>query len=167
MAVIATTGVAARLLRAGPKGNFLYLMVRANSKDAKVPRHHWLVLGLGALQVLFLFFAGGARADAIPPDQYACDGLGKQAGDACTTADGMPGRCQVSDGCAKKDLANWDRDASTYPPIVTYSCPKCVPAPDNGACGLAASSPAHRFAPWVIAATFSLLFLLARHRRRR
>jgi hypothetical protein len=119
------------------------------------------------LQLLLLFLASSARADSIPPDQYSCDGLGKQAGDTCTTSDGKVGRCQMSDGCVTKDLAHWDRDASSYPPVVTYSCPKCVPSPDDGACGIATSSPAHRFAPWVLAASFSLLFLFGRHRRRR
>lgn len=123
--------------------------------------------GLGALSLFLLLGAGNARADSLPPDQYECEGLGKKAGDTCTTVEGKAGRCELLDGCTTKDMANWDRDASTYPPIITYACPKCVPSADDGACAIATPSPARRIAPWVLAASFSLLFLFGRHRRRR
>lgn len=127
-------------------------------------KRHAVGLGLCLLSALLLLGAGPVRADSVPPDQYACSG--KQAGDACTTGDGKAGRCQTTDGCVTKDLAHWDRDASTYPPVITYACPQCVPSPDDGGCAIATPSPVHRFGPWVLAASFSLLFLFARRRRR-
>jgi hypothetical protein len=136
-------------------------------EGAKMRGRHCLEWGLRLLTVLLLFGTGEARADAVPPDQYSCDGLGKQAGDACTTADGRPGLCQMSDDCLGKDLAHWDRDASTRPPVTTYACPKCVAVPDDSACSIGSSSPSHRFAPWTLAAAFSLLFLARRHRRQK
>lgn len=39
--------------------------------------------------------------------------------------------------CSKADYFNWDRDASSTPPITTYPCVKCVSASEAGDGGAA------------------------------
>jgi hypothetical protein len=137
----------------------------------------------------FLFvvmFAGSpARADMVPPETQPC--VGKAAGDACVYIGA--GTCQ-NQTCSKLDYANWDRDASSSPPSMTYACVKCIagtstdtgtntntatntntdggappPAKDDGACSIGKQATAKRIAPWLLAGAFSLLFVVARRRR--
>jgi hypothetical protein len=139
-----------------------------------------------------------ARADVAPPETQPC--LSKQAGDACTY-NNASGTC-LDQTCSKIDYANWDRDASSSPPSMTYACVECIvgttatatttttatatttavtntntttktnanggtpPANDDSACSVGKQITAKRVAPWLLAGTFSLLFLFGRRRRR-
>jgi hypothetical protein len=133
---------------------------------------------------LFLFsamlFGASARADVAPPETQPC--VGKAAGDACVYNGN--GTCQMQT-CSKSDYYNWDRDASSSPPITTYDCVKCIVGtttgtstatntnadggtpPSNGdsSCSIGRQGTAKRIAPWLMAGAFSLLFLFGRRRR--
>ncbi len=202
-----------------------------------------LPINLAISLASMLLVAVPARADVVPPDVAPCSS--KQLGNACTY-NSAAGLCQ--DGtCGRLDYANWDRDASTSPPSITYPCLKCVtgsatttitgtttttstvtattsptatdtntatatptstasntdtatnlptdtgtstttgttttsptdtgsntatdtghddpPADDDGACSIGKGITAKRVAPWLLAASFSLLFLFGRRRR--
>lgn len=134
--------------------------------------------------ILFAAMLAGApaRADVAPPETSPC--VGKAAGDACVY--GGAGTCQ-NQTCSKSGYYNWDRDASSSPPITSYACVKCIvgtgtttatdtttntnpdggapPSKDDGACSIGKQATAKRVAPWLLAGAFSLLFLF-RHRRR-
>lgn len=131
-------------------------------------------IALVTLSFALVFFGNAARADVPPPETEPC--VGKQAGDACTY--NGSGTCQ-NQTCSKLDYANWDQDASSSPPSTTYACVKCVvgtstdtntdggtpPSEDDGGCSIGQHSTAKRVVPWLMAATFSLLFLSRRRRR--
>ena len=134
-----------------------------------------------------MLLGGPARADVAPPDTSACAAL--SAGAACVY--NGTGTCQNST-CSKLDYANWDRDASASPPSMNYACLKCIPdtdtatstttatstittagidggtspSADDSACAIGKQVTAKRVAPWLLAGSFSLLFVLARRRRR-
>ena len=131
-----------------------------------------------------------ARADIAPPETQPC--LSKQAGDACAY-NNASGTC-LAQTCSKLDYANWDQDASSAPPSMTYACVECIvgttttttttavtntntttktnadggapPANDDSACSIGKQITAKRIAPWLLAGAFSLLFLFGRRRRR-
>ena len=68
-----------------------------------------------------LLFVSPARADLVPPEVPPCNG--KQVGDACTY--NGSGTCR-NQTCSKLDYTNWDRDASSGPPTMTYTCLECL-----------------------------------------
>jgi hypothetical protein len=129
-----------------------------------------------------LLFGLSAQADVIPEDVGACNA--KEAGAACSYNGN--GTCQTAT-CYRLDYAHWDHDASTSPPSASYACLKCVtgtatqtgtstntsadggtpPATDNGSCTIASRATAKKVAPWLMASTFSLLFLFFRRHRQR
>ena len=76
-----------------------------------------------------LLFGPPARADVLPPEVQPCNG--KQVGDACTY--NGSGTCQ-NQTCSRLDYANWNRDASSGPPSMTYTCLECLggTGPDGG-----------------------------------
>lgn len=132
-----------------------------------------------------------ARADLAPPETEPC--AGKAAGTACNY--NGAGVCR-EETCTKLDYANWNRDASAGPPSTSYACMTCVTGSqsststatntttatgsqtgagtgtdtstsgDGGWCAVGQTNVAARFAPWIMAAAFSLLFLVKRRRGR-
>jgi hypothetical protein len=139
---------------------------------------------LACAPILFATLLAGAsaRADVAPPETEPC--IGKAVGAACVY--GGPGTCQ-NQTCNKTDYYNWDRDASSSPPITSYACVKCIvgtstttttdtatntnpdggapPAKDDGSCSIGKQAIAKRVAPWLLAGAFSLLFLFRRRRQ--
>lgn len=125
-----------------------------------------------------------ARADLAPPETEPCQG--KSIGTACTF-NNASGSCQKQT-CYHLDYSSWDRDASAAPPMAAYDCVECTtgtstntststttttdsdggapPSNGDGGCTIAKPSMAKRIAPWLLAATFSTLFLVGRRRRR-
>jgi len=115
-----------------------------------------------------LLLASAARADVAPPNLEPC--VGKAIGAFCLTATAVPGTCQNST-CQRIDYANWNRDASSSPPSLSYPCVLCTaivtPPPGEGcSCTIGQGSLARRAAPWLMAGAFSLLFLFRRRRSR-
>lgn len=115
-----------------------------------------------------------ALADVAPPGLTECNG--KKGGDACSV-NGSAGTC-VAQTCSRFDYANWDREASTSPPVVQYACTLCqigdagtpgadggtTPAASNKGCSL---GPAGRVAGSFALAAIPLAALLTFRRRRR
>jgi hypothetical protein len=123
------------------------------------------------------------RADIPPADVEPCQG--KAAGDACVY--GTAGTCQEST-CSSP---------SPPPSGTTYACLRCVPGSTTGTqtstasptatgtathtgtgtdtsssgdsswCSVGKTSMMGRIAPWLMAAAFSLLFLISRRRRQK
>jgi hypothetical protein len=67
--------------------------------------------------------------------------------------------------------ANWNRDASSGPPSLSYPCVLCTaivtqPPGEGCSCTIGKASLARRAAPWLMAGAFSLLFLFRRRRSR-
>ncbi|MBN2574895.1 MAG: hypothetical protein JXP73_10055 [Deltaproteobacteria bacterium] len=139
-------------------------------------------IGVATFFSAVLFLGNAARADVPPPETEPC--VGKQVGDACVY--NGSGTCQ-NQTCSKLDYASWDRDASSSPPSTTYACVKCVvgtptetntatatntnadggepPSEEDSGCSIGRRTTAKRVVPWLLAATFSLLFLYGRRRR--
>jgi hypothetical protein len=143
---------------------------------------------LSLVCIATLFAAARARADVPPPETEPC--AAKAAGAECTYLG--PGVCQEGT-CSKPDYSKWDRDASSSPPTTTYPCLKCVigtatntattspiatdtstssqtgtdtsSSSDSGWCSVGKGSAASRWVPWLMAAAFSLLFLVGRRRK--
>jgi hypothetical protein len=126
-------------------------------------------------------FASPSRADVAPPETQPC--VGKATGAACVYNGN--GTCQT-ETCSKLDYANWNRDASSWPPSKTYTCLKCLigtttdtntvtstesdgggdaPSYADSSCSISRQGTAKRIAPWLMAGAFSLLFLFGRRRR--
>ena len=146
------------------------------------------LLAQASLMAMAILLSPIARADVAPPETQPCQG--KAAGDACVY--NGDGSCQ-NQTCSKADYAHWDRDASSGPPSMTYSCLKCIagtttatatstatstqsatnanadggapPSNDDSACSIGKQVTAKRVAPWLLAGAFSLLFVFARRRR--
>jgi hypothetical protein len=96
-------------------------------------------------------------ADSLPPEALDC--FGKQAGNACTDlSTKQAGSCQ-NGACTSQKY-----DAG---PIV-YQCLTCSgpPPSDAGGCTIASGPTLKQVGPWLLAGTFSLLFLVGRRRRR-
>jgi hypothetical protein len=117
-----------------------------------------------------------ALADVAPPGLTECQG--KKAGDACSVS-GSSGTC-IATTCSRLDYANWDRDASSSPPVVQYACTLCgtgdagTPSADGGTVPVASDSnkgcsvgPVGRVAGSFALAAIPLAALLAFRRRRR
>ena len=99
-----------------------------------------------------------AHADAIAPDPGEIPCSGKAVGDACTDgATGAAGKCQNS--------------TCTYSyrggPPFERGCLRCTPGDANSGCSIGAGTLPKRLGPWVLAGTFSSLFLFSRRRSRR
>jgi hypothetical protein len=65
--------------------------------------------------------------------------------------------------------ATWTQSGTMTVTVVgtdTGTDPGPPPAGDDGSCSLGRGTAARRIAPWLMAASFSLLFLLSRRRRR-
>jgi len=138
---------------------------------------------ISRILALSLLLAGMAKADVPPLDTEPC--RTKAAGAACTY-NGAAGTCE-SASCNRLDYANWNRDASASPPTTSYACVVCKPGTTTGTLtttGTATDSgtdpaekkdtgcqigglTARRAAPWMMAGSFSLLFLFVRRRRAR
>jgi hypothetical protein len=114
-----------------------------------------------------------ARADLAPSEPAPCEG--KQVGMACRY-NGAAGTCQ-NDTCHRYDYNHWNHDAGG-PPWSAYDCVICAtassrpttdggdsPTTGDGGCTIGQASGTRRVAPWLLAATFSSLFLIARRRR--
>jgi hypothetical protein len=133
-------------------------------------------LTISLASMLYVTFP--ALADPVPPGVYECSGM--QPGDSCTY-NGATGNCQ-SMTCSRYENGG----------VVSYGCLHCVPGPatatttstttatatgtatstdsnppanDDGSCSIARSITAERVAPWLLAASFWLLFLFRRRRR--
>jgi hypothetical protein len=83
-----------------------------------------------------LLLVGSAHADVIPPEVGACQN--KQVGDACTN--NGTGVCQAQT-CTRLDYANWNRDASSGPPSMSYACNKCVATTSTGTSTQTSTTP--------------------------
>lgn len=142
-----------------------------------------LFAGVAAALLLPLAAPSLARADAVPPDVYACDTNAapghfdsSKVGSACKLSTGESGACQKST-CSGIDYAHWDRDASASPPSVQFDCLKCAPgAPSSssssgsssdGGCALAPTSPLRSGAPWLVALVVPALAFLTRKKKDR
>jgi MYXO-CTERM domain-containing protein len=119
------------------------------------------------LFIVTVVISAPARADIPPPDVEPC--TGKTAGAACTY--GSAGTCREST-C---------NSPSPPPSGSTYACIRCVTGTATSTatatntdtssgdswCSVGKGSTASRFVPWLMAATFSLLFLFGRRRRQK
>jgi hypothetical protein len=116
----------------------------------------------------FLAFALPVRADVPPPETEPC--VGKQVGDACTYKDAA-GACQ-NQTCVRISgsyacvACNVTSPTATDTATLTKSDGGEPPAKDDSACSIGKPITAKRVAPWLVAGSFSLLFLLGRRRRR-
>jgi hypothetical protein len=136
---------------------------------------------VGLIVFLGLVAAFPTWADPVPPGVYECASK-IQEGDPCTI-DGVAGTC-------------WSTTCSRYKDgqVEGYSCLRCMPSPttatstntatgstatstatgsdgappaqDDGACSVAKRIGPKEVAPWLLAASFSLLFFFGRRRRR-
>ncbi len=115
-----------------------------------------------------------ALADVTPPDVDACRTT--DAGGACTL-NGVAGACRQGT-CTRVDYMNWNRDASSTPPTVSYDCVRCVtgtatdasaapPAPTSASGGCSVGDLGRAVGPWALAAIPLALVLLGRRRRAR
>ena len=116
-----------------------------------------------SLALLFSFcFAGAARADAVSPEVFACSP--GSLGSPCSYYKGS-GTCQNAT-CWQKDMANWNPDASAYPPLTSYDCLSCVVTEDSSGCAIGGRL-ARTVGPWLVAGLFGACVMLARRRPRR
>jgi hypothetical protein len=124
---------------------------------------------LACAPILFatLLLGTPALADLAPPETSPC--TGKAAGATCSF-NNAAGTCQ--------------NETCLSPSAGGYACLECItstntntntttttntdggaPAKDNGSCSIGKQVTAKRVAPWLLAGTFSLLFLFGRRRR--
>lgn len=128
------------------------------------------------MALLVLVVCGVAQADVLPVEIPPC--TGKSVGDACVL-NGVTGKCE-NRTCSRLDYSNWNRDASSSPPSMTYACLWCQVGgtvvsdagtdsteDKNSGCSLGGMNAVRRIAPWMMAGSFSLLFLIFRRRRQR
>ena len=135
---------------------------------------------LASVPILFaaVLLSAPARADVPPPETSPC--VGKAAGAACVYND-EPGTCQnqtcpsaTAGGYACVECitsTNTTTTTSTTTPTATTTTTNtnadggAPPSKDGNACSIGKHSIAKRVAPWLLAATFSVLFLFGRRRR--
>lgn len=132
---------------------------------------------LASVPILFaaVLLSAPARADSAPPETSPC--VGKAAGAACVYND-APGTCQ-SQTCISATAGGYaclECIASTNTTTTTTTTTTTAttntnadggapPSKDGGACSIGKQTIAKRVAPWLLAGTFSLLFLFGRRRR--
>lgn len=137
---------------------------------------------LASVPILFaaVLLSAPARADVPPPETSPC--VGKAAGAACVYND-APGTCQsqtcisaTAGGYACLEcIASTSTNTTTTTTTTTTTATTTTtntnadggapPSKDGNACSIGKHSIAKRVAPWLLAATFSVLFLFGRRRR--
>ena len=122
--------------------------------------------------VLFatLLLGTPARADVVAPWYASCQG--RQVGAACfyndINADQGVGTCQNSVcvvGTATTTNTSTTTSSTTNTATNTNTDGGAPPSKDDGSCSIGKQVTANRVAPWLLAGTFSLLFLFGRRRR--
>jgi hypothetical protein len=117
-----------------------------------------------------LLLSAPARADVIPPEVSPC--VGKAVGATCSF-NNATGTCQ-NQYCPYACLecitsANTSTTTTTNTSTTTTTNTNtdggAPPSKDNGSCSIGKQVTAKRVAPWLLAGTFSLLFLFGRRRR--
>jgi len=108
------------------------------------------------------------RADLAPPETSPC--VGKAAGATCSF-NNAAGTCQ-NQTCLSPSAGGYaclecitSTNTSTTTTTNTNSDGGAPPAKDDGSCSIGKQATAKRVAPWLLAGTFSLLFLFGRRRR--
>jgi hypothetical protein len=142
------------------------------------------VMALAGVALLALAVSLPVRADVASPDEEAC-GLPHQEGDACVNGDTKQtipnGICRTGP-CLRVDWARENGEAPGHRPMKQVPCLKCVSigstpadpskprgcasAPAKGCSFTRTNATVRGMAPWLLAGSFSALFLVARRRRR-
>jgi hypothetical protein len=116
-----------------------------------------------------LLVAAPTLADVAPPETQPC--LGKAVGSACIY--GGAGTCQ-NQTCLSPSTGGYaclecitstNTSTTTTTNTATNSDGGAPPSKDDGSCSIGKQVTAKRVAPWLLAGTFSLLFLFGRRRR--
>jgi len=115
-----------------------------------------------------LLLSAPARADLAPPETSPC--VGKVAGAACSF-NNAAGTCQ-SQTCLSPSAGGYaclecitSTSTGTTTATNTTTDGGAPPSKDDGSCSIGKQVTAKRVAPWLLAGTFSLLFLFRRRRQ--